>query len=145
MPQEVILDTNVFIAGLLFPQSMGREILELAEAGQFRLVLPEIVRREIEAVIMRDFPGHWQALGDWLRGTWRGTPLPSARHVQDALRYVTDPKDAPFLASVLLAQPDYFVTNDITHFHTDKIKRLLERRGIKVRTPYGFLRDLGRR
>ncbi len=58
---------------------------------------------------------------------------------------MTDPKDAPLLASVVQAQPDYFVTNDIAHFHTDTIKRLLGERGVKLRTPYGFLRDLGRR
>lgn len=143
--EEVILDTNVLIAGLLFTSSMGREILELAEAGHFVLVLPEVVRREVEAVIARDFPSHLSALAGWLRRAWQVTPLPSLHQIQEALRYVADPKDAPLLASVVQVQPDYFVTNDIAHFHTDKIKRLLVRQGIQLRTPYGFLKDLGRR
>ncbi|MCS7198656.1 MAG: PIN domain-containing protein [Candidatus Bipolaricaulota bacterium] len=139
------MDTNVLIAGLLFASGMGREILELAEGGEFVLLLPEVVRREVEAVIARDFPDHLASLGRWLQGAWRVTPMPSVHQVRQALRYVTDPKDAPLLASVLQAQPDYFVTNDIAHFHTALIKRLLRERGIELRTPYGFLKALGRR
>ncbi len=142
---DAVLDTNVLLSGLLFASSMGREILQLAERRRFSLILPEVVCREVEAVVARDFPSHLLLVARWLSGAGLRTPLPSARQVHRALQYVTDPKDAPLLASVLLVQPDYFVTNDIAHFHTDKIKRLLAGRGIQVRTPYGFLRDLGYR
>jgi len=56
-----------------------------------------------------------------------------------------DKKDAPILASVLEARPDYFVTADIEHLHTKAIKAFLKSKSIQVKTPYGLLKAYGRR
>ncbi len=142
---SAILDTNVWIAGLVFPRSMGSEILKLAERKRFQLWLPRVVRAEIEEVLKRDFPGFQGDITAAFGFAKELPTLPGTEHLAQVLQVVQDPKDAPILATVLEHEPDFFVTADIDHLHTLSVKKLLESRNIRLKTPYGFLKVLGKR
>lgn len=48
---RVVLDTNVFVSGLMLPASVPGRILALANAGGFELVLCEAMLEEIRAAL----------------------------------------------------------------------------------------------
>jgi len=143
--ERVIIDTNTLVAAIVFPESMGREIIKSAEEDQFLLILPEYIRKEVQEVIKRDFPSFSGSVSKYLSIAHESAKLPSLESIKRCLAYIADEKDAPILASVIEAKPNYFVTADIEHFHTDKIKTFLEEQGTQIRSPYGFLKEYGKR
>ncbi len=44
---KIFLDTNIFVYGLLFPESNSKVILDLAEAYKFQVYVSELVLEEI--------------------------------------------------------------------------------------------------
>lgn len=120
--EQVIIDTNTLVAAIVFPESMGREIVKLAEEDQFLLILPEYIEKEVQEVISRDFPSFSSSVPKYLSIAHESTELPSLESVKRCLAYIADEKDAPILAAVIEAKPGYFVTADIEHFHTKLIR-----------------------
>lgn len=111
----VLIDTNILISGLVFPKGNEHKILKLAEDKAIALILPEFVLDEARVVLARRFPGHEALLGAFVSRTEHEV-LPSEEIVQSvpfAENRVRDAKDAPVLASVLVAKPDFTVTGDV--------------------------------
>lgn len=52
---KAVLDSNVFISGILFPSSIPRKILENAESDKFRLVISKAIITEIRGVLRVKF------------------------------------------------------------------------------------------
>ena len=50
---RVFLDTNVFVYGLTQPESNSRKILGLAESGNIKVIVSELVQREVVKVFRR--------------------------------------------------------------------------------------------
>jgi putative PIN family toxin of toxin-antitoxin system len=48
---RIIIDTNVFVSGLMLPASMPGRILRAAIAGDFEIVLCEAMLEEISAAL----------------------------------------------------------------------------------------------
>ena len=112
---KVLIDTNILISGLVFLKGNEHKILKLAEERKIVLVLPEFVLEEGRLVLARSFPGH-EALLDAFLTRVEHTVLPWKEIGQSAFAYakkVRDEKDAPLLASVIAAKPDFTVTGDV--------------------------------
>ena len=111
----VLIDTNILISGLVFLKGNEHKILKLAEDKAIALILPEFVLDEARVVLARRFPGHEALLGAFVSSTEHEI-LHSEEMVQSvpfAENRVRDAKDAPVLASVLVAKPNFTVTGDV--------------------------------
>src|SRR3989304_7596206 len=111
----VLIDTNILVSGLVFLRGNEHKILKLAEDRTIVLILPEFVLEEARMVLVRRFAGH-EALLDAFTSRTEHEVLPSTEIVEsDALaeNAVRDSKDAPVLASFLVAKPDFAVTGDL--------------------------------
>ena len=112
---RVVIDTNVFVSGLMLPASIPGRILAAAQAGGFEIVLCEPILEEIGAAQRYPKVRKRIALSD----------EELDRYVQ-ALRYmadVTDPAgvvvdvpgdrdDEVILATLVVAKADWLVTGD---------------------------------
>ena len=112
---RVVIDTNVFVSGLMLPASIPGRILAAAQAGGFEIVLCEPILVEIGAALRYPKVRMRIALSD----------EELDRYVQ-ALRYmadVTDPAgivvdvpgdsdDEVILATLVVAKADWLVTGD---------------------------------
>ena len=111
----VLIDTNILISGLVFLRGNEHRILKLAEDKAITLVLPEFVLEEARIVFARRFPGHEALLTAFLSRAehsvlpWREIEESVSLHEKN----VRDTKDAPLLAAVVVARPDFAVTGDI--------------------------------
>jgi len=112
---RVLVDTNILISGLVFPKGNEHKILKLAEGGKIVLILPESVLEEAKIVFARNFHGHEELLNTFLsRIEHSVVPWRELRqHVPACERRLTDKKDAPILASVIVTKPDFTITGDL--------------------------------
>jgi len=109
---RVFLDTNVLISGLLF---RGNEalLLELAGQGLVKLVISRKVIEEARGAFQEKWPARLHVLERFLSGVeYEISPQPTGAEVEASAQLVRDPKDAPILASILLAKPDFALTGD---------------------------------
>jgi len=112
---RVVLDCNVFISGLMLPQSIPGKILSAWRGGQFDLVLSEPMLGEISRVL--SYPKISRRIG------WDGEKI--ARYLA-LLRFEAaivsidgitadvpgDPNDTPILATLLAGKADCLVSGD---------------------------------
>lgn len=112
---RVVLDTNVFISGLMLPDSVPGRIVATWRAGQFELVLSEPMLEEIARVLA--YPKIARRL------QWNEAKL--ARYVS-LLRFEAelvdiadtpasvpnDPDDTPILATLIASAADCLVSGD---------------------------------
>jgi putative PIN family toxin of toxin-antitoxin system len=118
MPESrptVLVDTNILISGLVFLTGNEHRILKLAEDKAITLILPQFVLEEARIVFARRFPGH-EALLTALLSRAEHTVL-TWKEIEESVslheKKVRDTKDAPVLAAVLAARPDFAVTGDV--------------------------------
>lgn len=125
---QIMTDTNIPISGMVFAGA-ERHLLQVIRSGNHTLVLSEYILQETRDVLRRKFPGK-EFMLDVLLETVEVelNPLPSAEKIKEAREVIRDPKDAPILATVIEASPDFFVSGDLD-FHTPEVRRL-----IKIRT-----------
>jgi uncharacterized protein len=112
---RVVIDTNVFVSGLMLPASIPGRILVAAQAGGFEIVLCEPILEEIGAALRYPKVRKRIALSD----------EELDRYVQ-ALRYVADLADPTgivvdvpgdrddevILATLVVAKADWLITGD---------------------------------
>jgi len=112
---RVVIDTNVFVSGLMLPASVPRRILAAAIVGGFELVLCEAIVEEISAALRYPKVRERIALSD----------DELDRYVQ-ALRFMADTVDPSrvvvqvpgdrnddvILATLVVAKADWLITGD---------------------------------
>lgn len=142
---KVLLDTNVVVSGLVFLKGNEHEILKLAEGREIMLSLPEFVIEETRAVLTHSFAGH-EVLFDVFLAVVGYAVLPW-REIEPLIsvyrKFVRDKKDAPILASVVVAKPDFAVTGDLAL--REDLKRCSEVRPTKVCSSKQFLETMSRK
>lgn len=111
-PLRVMADTNILIAGILFPRWF-HEFLHHALRGDFRLVLSDQAVREARARLARGTVVQQRALEQYLIDCQPEiVPDPSREEVQRHSTLVRDPKDIPIALAAVAAGVDYLVSND---------------------------------
>ena len=115
MKPSVLIDTNILVSGLVFRRGNEHKLLQLVEDGALSLVLPDYVVAEAKRVLAAKFPGYEGLLDVFLAHI--ESRIVSGEEIRllvsAASLKVRDDKDAVVLASVLAADPDYFVTGDV--------------------------------
>lgn len=134
-----VLDTNVFVSGLILPKSIPSRILHLWKTRVFDVVISDPMLEELEAVLWYPKLRKKYALdtfdvGDFIRNTKkRSVYVPVVRKPDVAIR---DPKDLIILASALSGRADYLVTGD-KDLLTMKLKKSVG--PLLILTPAQFL------
>jgi len=135
---RVVLDTNVFVSGLISPQGYPAAILKALRAGQFTLLSSPPVNEEIIEVLNRPHIRDRYGLGDRIFDVafilWEVAEL--VIHLPD-VKVCSDPDDDKFLATAVGGKADYLVTGDV-----GDLLRLREYRGVAVVSPRDFISRL---
>jgi uncharacterized protein len=136
---RIVLDTNVFISGVLTPGRAPAQLLELVLSGKVKLVISPQVIQEIQRVVQ--YPGiiklmkkrklESKELEEAIFRILRVAHITSgAVNVQGV---AADPSDDMFLACALEGQADFIISGD--HHLTD----LKDYQGIKIIAPAAFI------
>lgn len=112
---RVVLDTNVFVSGLLFPQGTPGRIVAAWRTGAFDLVLSEPMLDEIALVL--SYPKINRRIGWDQAKVERYVSLLRFEAELVDIRSSTaqvprDPKDNPVLATLLVSRAEALVTGD---------------------------------
>ena len=128
---NIVLDTNVLVAGLLSPFGTCGEIVRMVSSGEPALCFDARILSEYDDVLKRPKfhfePDKVDALLDFIvnRGKAVATsPLPEP---------LPDPDDEPFLAVAIAGRVDCLVTGNRSHYPAGL------RQGIPLRSPREFL------
>lgn len=107
---RIMLDTNVLISMLLFPNERFKKILDYITRNH-KLVLSSFVIAELFAVVERKFPSKRQAVDSFLADLAYElvyTPY----NMQGNLFEIRDINDYPVLYSAIIENIDIFITGD---------------------------------
>ena len=137
---RVVLDTNVFLSGVLTPGRAPAKLLELVLSGKLKLLISPPIIQEIQRVF--HYPGiikvikkrklESKELEEAVFRIMRVAHItPGAVNVEGV---AADPSDDMFLACALEGQADYIISGD--HHLTD----LKDYQGIRIMAPSAFIR-----
>ena len=136
--RRIFVDANVLIAGADSRSGASHAVLVLAEIGLFRLVTCPQVLDEAERNLRKKLP---RALPNFVEQMARLSleivSMPEDEVIQEWIG-VIEPKDAPILASAVLARPNRFLTLNTRDFTPD----VAEASGLVIQTPGEFIREL---
>lgn len=110
---SVVVDTNVFVSGLIVEKGLPHQLIKLLEEGLFLLIISQKMRDELEEVLYRaKFSAFLSE--DKLSKFFRMIDIIStivSPHTIVPIE-VRDPKDQKVLATALGGKADYLVTGD---------------------------------
>ena len=128
---DIVIDTNVLVAGLLSPFGACGEIVRMVSSGELTLSFDARILSEYTEVLRRPKFGFAEdkiaAVLDYIVYCGRAvapTPL---------IHSLPDPDDDPFLEVTLTSQAVCLVTGNQKHFPAERCK------GVKVISPKDFL------
>lgn len=133
---RVLIETNVLISAVAFPQSISRKCLNFVMDYHYPIICQHSID-EVFLVLEIKFP---ESLRDWDRLLSQmdfelvGTPKDDF-----SLPPIRDTKDLPILIAAFMAKPDFIISGD-KDFHTQDIREYFA-----VYTPADFLRDFDHR
>ncbi len=139
---RVLLDSSVILSALFSSTGASALILKLAEQKKINLLIHEYIVEEVESVLVRKSP---ENIGNFIalisKNLFRKVKRPTAKEVALAETIITDPKDAPILASAIREKVDYLITLD----RRDFLNISLTRKGLgpKIVLPGTLIKDLG--
>lgn len=114
---RIMLDTNVLISALLFPNSRMDAIMDCVFA-RHQLVLSSYVVNELKNVVNQKFPLKIQAVDTFLTTTgfeYVYTP----EKIEQGIFEIRDVKDYPVLYTAIIEDVDILVTGDKDFFDID--------------------------
>ncbi len=116
---RLFLDSNVLTGGILAPWGLDKAVLSLCAARICRMVLPEVVRQEVEANLLSraaSFGGREarRIVDDYLGLVKLAKPEivvpPGTAEVARSRALIRHEADVPVLLSALHSRPDWFLT-----------------------------------
>lgn len=144
---RLFLDSNVLTGGIIADWGLDKAVLSLCAARICRLVLAEVVRREVEHNLVTralSFSATEadQVLDDYLHLIHLAQPEiippPPAAEVARSRHLIRHAADVPVLLSAIQGQPDWLLTHNTKHFTPAVAKRT----GLRIATPVEFFRTL---
>jgi putative PIN family toxin of toxin-antitoxin system len=109
---RVVLDTNVLVSGLHFPNSIPGKIVEAWQSGAVRVVVSQFILEEMVRILPRlKNRSYTEADAREFAGD-----LPFATEIVEPAvmpaEVVRDASDAPVLGTLIAAKADYLITGD---------------------------------
>jgi predicted nucleic acid-binding protein len=141
-----LIDSNIFLDGLLSDWSASRAILILAVRRVFTIVLAENVRSEVERNLLEFLaqdPQRGSALIDThdqliKRLHLERVPLTTPEEVLKHRHLIRHAADVPVLVAAIKSQPDWLVTKHTHHF----TQEVAQRTGLKIIHPDRLIKVL---
>ena len=128
---DIVIDTNVLVAGLLSPFGACGEIVRMVSAGELTLSFDARILSEYKEVLRRPMFGFEEervaAFLDYIVYSGRAVASSPLSHS------LPDPDDEPFLEVALASQSVCLVTGNQRHFPAERCQ------GAKVISPNEFL------
>jgi hypothetical protein len=135
---RVVLDTNVFVSGLISPRGIPGAILKALRSGRFTLLSSPSITEEIIEVLncphIRDRYGMGDRIFDVAFLLWETAEL--VFHLPE-VKVCSDPEDDKFLATALGGKADYLVTGDV-----GDLLHLRDYKGLAIVSPREFISRL---
>ena len=134
---KVVIDTNVFVSGLL-GSPVSRSVIEAWLDGHFVLVLSSQLLSELLDVFSR--PKISRHISVDRQQILLNSLLNHAEFVVpvEQIAICRDPKDDIFLNVAVAAQAQFLVTNDNDFLEDDVLKDSMQRLGVRIITPMDF-------
>ena len=139
---RVVVDTNVWVSGLIIPDSPPGQVLRAMREHRFELVASWHVAQELADVLRRPRLRRYEIEQQDIENVFRllAPALPTA----DLEVPIRDPDDAPVVAAALAGAADVIVTGDADFLSDDALRTWLSDRGVRVATPAELLALLER-
>ncbi len=132
---RVVLDTNVLISAILFPDKKLAGIWRLLLSGGYVAILSPAIVTEMARKLRGKFYLEERTLQDTVRNLVRRAELVQPKAIPDAVP--NDPDDNHIIACALEGQADLIVSGD------RHLLALHEYEGIPIVRPMDFLRIVG--
>jgi putative PIN family toxin of toxin-antitoxin system len=134
---RVVLDTNVLISALHFPESTIATLWRFLLEQKYRLILSPSIIEETASILRERFLWSEHEIQNTLKLLVRKAHIVRVDTVLDVVP--DDPKDNHILACALAGKADMVVSGD------KDLLRLKEYEGIPMVRPMDFLRTLGKK
>ncbi|MGC2061436.1 MAG: putative toxin-antitoxin system toxin component, PIN family [Thermodesulfovibrionales bacterium] len=139
---RAVIDTNVFVSGIISPKGAPRKILDLAKKEIFKVVSSASINHEILNVLHRDYIYTKynlteEIIDDISAFLYEGTILTEDLYVISKVK--KDPEDNKFIACALEGEADYIISGD------DHLLSLKHNKGIQIVDARDFLKVLGKK
>ncbi len=144
---RLFLDSNVITDGLVSRFGQSKAILSLCAAKTCRLVLADVVHREVrrnlQYLIRRFGEEHATVLAaDFERFLSLSRPIEvpptSEQKVRESRHIISHAADVPVLLAAIDSNPDWLITKNRDHF----TKSVAERTGLRIASPSEFFEIL---
>lgn len=137
---RAVIDTNVFVSGIISPKGAPRKILDQAKKDIFKVVSSISINHEILNVLHRDYIYTKynlteQIIDDISTFLYEGTILTEDKYAVSKIK--KDPEDNKFIACALEGEADYIVSGD------EHLLDLKHYKSIQIVDARGFLKILG--
>ena len=134
---RVVVDTNVWVSGLIIPDSPPGRVLRTIRDRRFELVASWHVAQELADVLRRPRLQRYEIEQQDIEDVFRllAPALPTA----DLDVPIRDPDDAPIVAAALAGAADVIVTGDTDFLSDAALRTWLEDRRVRVATPVELL------
>ena len=110
---RIMIDTNVIIFAVLFPQGRAAQAFMKAVSAPYQPIVCDYIVEELKRKFEEKFPARMIELNDFLKGIFKlieVVPTPKDEvGCEDAIR---DPKDRPILRAALNEHAELFLTGD---------------------------------
>lgn len=136
---RAVIDTSVFVSGVISPIGLPRKILEFAKRSVFKAVTSISINREILEVLHRNhiyikYNLNENIIDDIATFLYEGTIL--TENSYKVSKITEDPEDNKFIGCAIEGEADYIVSGD------EHLLSLKNYRGIQVINADSFLKML---
>ena len=118
---RIMIDTNIFISAILFPDSRPSKLIEKV-LDKYHLVLCSQILEEIHEVFKRKFSERDIDLEKFLSKLSYELIYTPQKINKNEYPFIRDNKDLPILTSAILGDVDYFITGDKDFFEVEITK-----------------------
>ena len=110
---RVLIDTNILVSAVLFPQGLARKALIDAVEGEAYAVVCDYSITELYDVFTRKFPADTRLLPQFMAYLSSGvTIVTTPRQAGADEPILRDPKDQPILSAAIAVDADLILTGD---------------------------------
>lgn len=136
---RAVIDTSIFVSGVISPLGSPRKILELAKRNLFEVVTSVSINREILEVLHRNYIYakynlNEDVVDDIATFLYEGTILTEDSY--EVSKITEDPGDNKFIGCAIEGEADYIVSGD------EHLLSLKNYRGIQIVNVDSFLKIL---